>query len=200
MNHPSTHDIWDAFEARLKELFLLCNGKTVVLWGYGYSGRFIEHVFRRHGKQVELRIDADGKKRGVERPALLGRLDPDAHIVLVTFPPGQEELAQLASHGFQKNESYVPLVEFFYGADEVRVLSYHDWLEHVTPIDIRKPEYDTNAGIKDFCYFSKGPDYSLVDVLDNFCFQEGDRIFDYGCGKGSAIVLFEKTGVSWGGY
>lgn len=58
---------------------------------------------------------------------------------------------------------------------------------------------DVNAASREFSEFSRGAEYSLVEVLDNFCFTQDDRIFDYGCGKGSALVLFERAGVSWGG-
>ena len=107
------HEIWDAFEARLRSLFLHCNGKQVVIWGYGHSGRFLEHVFRRHGKQIELRMDADGKVRGVERPVILGQLDPETHVVLLTFPPTEDVIERLERHGFRRGTSYLPVVEFF---------------------------------------------------------------------------------------
>lgn len=194
------HEIWDAFEARLRSLFLHCNGKQVVIWGYGHSGRFLEHVFRRHGKQIELRMDADGKVRGVERPVILGQLDPETHVVLLTFPPTEDVIERLERHGFRRGTSYLPVVEFFYGREEVRGLNYHDWIEHMAPsTDLWKTEMDVNAASREFSEFSRGAEYSLVEVLDNFCFTQDDRIFDYGCGKGSALVLFERAGVSWGG-
>jgi len=194
------HEIWEAFEARLRELFLHCNGKQIAIWGYGHSGRFLEHVFRQRGKQVELRIDADGKVRDVERPAILSHLEPESHVVLLTFPPTEDVIDRLERHGFRRGTSYFPVIEFFYGKEEIRGLNYHDWIEYMVPsMDLWKPEMDVNASIKEFVEFSRGAEYSLVEVLDNFCFTQEDRIFDYGCGKGSALVLFERAGIAWGG-
>lgn len=191
-------EIREAFEARLQELFVLCNGKTVVLWGYGCSGHFLDYAFQKRGKQIELRIDADGKKTGLERPCILAELNPETHIVLLSFPPSQDVIDQLERHGFRVGESYIPLVAWFY-EDEVRPLGFHDWLEHVAHVDIRKREGEVNAKVKDFNEFSKSHDFMLDKVLRNFVFRPGDRIFDYGCGKGSALVLFERIDVPWGG-
>ena len=165
------HEIWEAFEARLRELFLHCNGKQIAIWGYGHSGRFLEHVFRQRGKQVELRIDADGKVRDVERPAILSHLEPESHVVLLTFPPTEDVIDRLERHGFRRGTSYFPVIEFFYGKEEIRGLNYHDWIEYMVPsMDLWKPEMDVNASIKEFVEFSRGAEYSLVEVLDNFCF------------------------------
>ena len=191
-------EIREAFEARLQELFVLCNGKTVVLWGYGYSGHFLDYAFQKRGKQIELRIDADGKKTGLERPCILAELNPETHIGLLSFPPSQDVIDQLERHGFRVGVSYIPLVAWFY-EDEVRPLGFHDWLEHVAHVDIRKREGEVNAKVKDFNEFSKSHDFMLDKVLRNFVFRPGDRIFDYGCGKGSALVLFERIDVPWGG-
>jgi len=199
MEQLKYHEIWDAFEARLRDLFLLCNGKQVVIWGYGHSGRFLDHVFRRHGKQVEVRMDASGKVRGVERPAILSHLDPETHVVLLTFPLSGDVIERLERHGFHRGTGYVPVIEFFYGSEDIRGLDYHDWIEHLVPVDLWRPEMEVNASSREFNEFSRGADYSLAEVLDNFCFTEKDAIFDYGCGKGSALVLFERAGVSWGG-
>ena len=177
---------------------MLCNGKTVVLWGYGYSGRFLDYKFQKHGKIIERRIDADGKKMGMERPNILSQIGPSTHVVLLSFPPTQDVTDKLERHGFRAGESYIPVVSWFYG-DEVRPLGFHDWLEHEAPVDIRKREGEVNAGIPDFIEFSKSHDFMLDKILRNFTFCPGDRIFDYGCGKGSALVLFERIGVSWGG-
>lgn len=44
--------------------------------------------------------------------------------------------------------------------------------------------------------FSAGVDYSLIDVLDNFEWTDGDAVFDFGCGKGEALLLFLRKGIS----
>lgn len=156
-------------------------------------------MFRRRGKRIDMRIDTNGRIHGVERPTILPRLNPERHMILLTFPPEEEVVQRLEQQGFRRGESYVPVVEFFYGPDDVRFLSSYDWIEHHAPVDIRKAENDANADIKEFLPYQKSIEYAFWDVFDNFVFHEGDRIFDYGCGKGSALILFEHIGVRWGG-
>ena len=95
------HTIMEAFDKRLEDLFAICNGRTVVLWGYGYSGHCLEGAFRRRGKQIEVRMDVGGNVQGVWRPAMLSRLDPQRHIILLTFPPDDDLVRKLESAGFR---------------------------------------------------------------------------------------------------
>lgn len=190
----------EEFEKRLDELFKLCNGKWVVLWGYSLSGRFLEYQFRRHGKQVDICMDTDEKMHGVSRPEILKSLDPNTHVVILTFSPDVGVLNTLERYGFRRGESYIPAKTFFYGSEEEQCfLSYHEWIEHEYPVDIWRGDMELNAQYQDFNYYSKTPGFSLMTLLDTFSFDEDDRIFDYGCGKGSALALFEWAGVSWGG-
>ena len=194
------HTIMEAFDKRLEDLFAICNGRTVVLWGYGYSGHCLEGAFRRRGKQIEVRMDVGGTVQGVWRPAMLSRLDPQRHIILLTFPPDDDLVRKLESAGFRCGESYVPVISFFYGPGEARPFSSFDWMEYQASIDIRKSEMGADCEKVDSNNaYGKGPDYALLKVLDNFAFRPTDCIFDYGCGKGAAFVQFERIGVSWGG-
>jgi len=191
-------ELVEGWEARFHDLFVRCNGKTVVLWGYGMSGHSVEGEFLRHGKQIEVRMDTNGRMRGVAREDILNRISPETHIILVAFPLDEATKHHLDRHGFSKG-TYIPLIDFFYGEEEIRLISFHDWLEHGVPIDIRKSEVDVNTSMKDYNVFARSMDYTFMKVFDNFAFHLGDRIFDYGCGKGSALVLFERIGVPWGG-
>ena len=197
MKHTKFEELTQAYEHRLAELFQKCNGKTIVIYGYNVSGEALEAAFRRHGNQVEVRIDRNFNIK-VQRPEVLHRLDPEAHIVLCMFQPDEETVQHLARCGFYPDKNWISIPEFFYGQGEKRAFTFYSWLEYAAPVDFRKAEM-VNSSIEDFNECAVSSDYLFCKVFDNFCFRAGDRIFDYGCGKGGALILFERYGLSWGG-
>lgn len=73
-----------------------------------------------------------------------------------------------------------------------------NYLQYVHGIDI------SNKKIEDMDYqfhdgggsvFSTVMDYTFKRLLDHFEFSADDAAFDFGCGKGTALLLFEQHGV-----
>jgi len=197
--------MWEGFEAKKKALFRLCNGKKICLWGYGYSGRFCEHLFRRAHKEIEYIIDDSASidhKLNVERSFILKELDKDTHVVLLAFAREKRVIEFLTKLGYEENENFVFIREWFYG-DEVknRKLSYYDWLEHLYDIDVTAYRMwdELKTPNAESIYYSPGIDYSIVDILDNFEFDDKDAIFDFGCGKGGTLLLFRSHGIGKAG-
>ena len=93
--------------------------------------------------------------------------------------------------------NYIFVKKLFFSNEKERRMSYYDWLEYRYDVDIAAPR--TVDKIKrahsDCLQYSTGIDYALVDVLDNFSFKEHDSVFDFGCGKGGALILFNRAGV-----
>ncbi len=193
-------DNFEQFEEIERKIFKLCNGVKVCLWGYGYSGRFCEHLFRRANKQIEHIIDDSAvidSKVDVERSLILKELDSDTHIVLCAFARDEKVITFLERLGYQENHNFIFIREWFYGnAESYRKLSYYDWLEYFYRLDITLCVMD-NARPKGDCnYYSPGIDYSIIDILDHFEFDLDDAVFDFGCGKGGALCLFRAAGIS----
>lgn len=192
--------MWKEFEEKEMALFQLCNGKTVCLWGYGYSGRFCEHLFKRKNKKIEYIIDdaALDLKIDVERSFIIKEFDKDTHVILLAFAREDTVVSFLEELGYEENKNYFFIRELFYGCiKENRKLSYYDWLEYKYKLDITAlTALDETERPNDDCfYYSPGIDYSLVDVLDCFEFCKDDAVFDFGCGKGGALLLFYSAGI-----
>lgn len=193
--------MWQEFEAVKKAVFKLCNGKEVCLWGYGYSGRFCEHLFQRANKKIEYILDDSAAmdcKLDVERSFLLRELNPYTHVVLCAFAREEKTVAFLEQLGYVENESFLFVREWFYGKiNNDRKLSYYDWLEYRYGLDITAFRMwdEVEMVNNDSIYYSPGIDYSIVDILDQFEFEMDDAVFDFGCGKGGALLLFQSAGV-----
>lgn len=196
-------DIWNEFNEVTKQIFKFVSGKKVILWGYGRSGWFIEHLFKKNHKQIEYIID-DGvsisPKLKIYRSFILKEMDKDTIAVLIAFPKQQEVLEQLSQYGLQEYTHFAFLGDLFYGEEYKQIqkpLSYYDWLEyryHMDILEVKDINHIDKAN-NDSLYYSCGVDYGLMDVLDNFYFDRNDAVFDFGCGKGGALLLFYKAGI-----
>lgn len=192
--------MWTEFDEKVKELFEFTNGKKVIIWGYQRSGWFVEHLFKRAHRQVEYIID-DGTgimpKVNIQRSLILKRLDKDICAVLLAFEYDNGAVEFLENCGYEEGKDYIFVKKLFYGDIKGRKMSYYDWLEYKYSTDISAPRTvdKLKQASSDCLQYSTGIDYALVDVLDNFYFKESDSVFDFGCGKGGALALFNRAGV-----
>ncbi len=191
--------MWEELEEKIRELFRLCNGKKVCIWGYNTSGRFCEYLFRRAYKTVEYIIDDSPVMKECYRSVLLRECDPDLHIVLLTFERDENVVNFLTQLGYKENLNFVFVKEWFYGREYKghKVISYLYWLENKYGLDImqirlvnelEKVNIDTHE-------YVSSTDADLMKIMSNFEIKTNDAIFDFGCGKGGAIFLFLKMGI-----
>lgn len=193
--------MWSEFDKRVKKLFRLVNGKRVVVWGYSHSGFFVEHIFKRVNREIEYIIDDSPMahcKLRISRSFIIKNLDSDTHVILLTFKKDSKVITFLEDCGYVEGKSFIFLKALFYEEEPEtsRKISYYDWLEYWYKVDILKMKglQELHIPSKDSLYYSAGIDYALMDVCDKFVFEEGDAVFDFGCGKGGALLLFSKAG------
>ena len=191
--------IWRSFEEKKNSLFSFANGKRIVLWGYGLSGWFLEYLFQREHRQIEYIMD-DGdisRKIKVYNSFILKDLDRDTHAVILSFNHDEKAEQLLQQAGYEKNIHYIYARDLFYGEHTERPLSYYHWLEYQYGVDLIRSVFldEMEATTADNNMYGIGIDYSVAQILDNFLFSEDDAVFDFGCGKGGALCLFQKYGV-----
>jgi len=185
---------WQALDAKLNRVFRMLNGRQVILWGYGQSGRFLEHVFRRKNRHFDYIIDNYQEypsKLNVYTSSILQELDNRNCFIICAFPESDECRSILAEYGYEEYVSYINLNKELCGNDG-RKISYYDWLEYYYGLDVVAGEHVENG---DNNYYSYGNDYALMDVLDELCFTREDSAFDFGCGKGGPMIMFYDKGV-----
>lgn len=192
-------EIWKEYEKAKSVLFDFVNAKQVVLWGYEYNAYFLEHVFRRHNKNIEHIVD-DGKvnpRIPITRSCELIDLSTDKYAVIITGEHSDAIEAYLQEKGFIPNVHYIYAKDVFLkpGREQYNV-SYFGYLESYYTVDIteRKLPECMEKPTEDCLMYSPGIGYGLADVLDQFQISAKDAVFDFGCGKGGALVLFEKWG------
>ena len=189
-----TGECWQALDVKLNEIFRMLNGRQVILWGYGQSGCFLEHIFRKKNRNIDYILDNFKRfpsKLRVYTPSIIQELDNKNCFIICAFPEDDEARSFLEECGYEEYVSYINLNKELFGND-CRKLSYYDWLEYYYGADIVTGE---GVGSGDNRFYSYGNDYALMDVLDDFCFTREDSVFDFGCGKGGPMIMFCDKGV-----
>lgn len=195
--------MWDAFDEFVRKMFCFTNGKRIVLWGYGISGLFIHHLFLRANRKIEYVVDDSSMnpKVSILRSCEIENISPQTCVVILSEERDQKKELFLTERGFKENIHFIYARKYLYANVNSENLwknvSYYDYLENKFGVDIVERKYvdKMDNPKEDALNYSPGMGYPLMDVLDNFVFQSSDAVFDFGCGKGGALLLFQRCGI-----
>ena len=196
------------FNETIEHIYQVTNGKSVILWGWGMSGKFLYLHFKESNRRIECVID-DGfitemDLAGVKSHHVLDYYQPETTTILVTAYKGIDEIREICyQYGFR---DIIFIRQMFYENAPSRELDYYSWLEYEYGMDlvqgkfIKEAEHgEQNCNVEEFHDYWPGKGIVLETVLNNFKFQENDAVFDFGCGKGTSFFIFEKAGMRRGG-
>ncbi len=193
--------------------------KRVVLYGWGYTGRFLKwYAEYYHSIKVDFIISTDMTRsksfeEEIFRPSVLKYNYNDVHdAVLWLAEPLNDKLEEeLKAEGYEKGKNLVDFYGLIYGDDIVwadndtadvfirhktgkKDIQFLEWLEwkygcnFVTAIESSNLTVAKEHGASYRVFTQK----EVFPILDH-CHvmpKNGDAIFDFGCGKGGALVSF----------
>lgn len=200
------------FRERLDNVMHKCMHYRIVIYGYGYSGKFISwYADYYHSIKTDYIITQDQTsiipyEFELYRESLFefGYKDVANAIVWVCVPMNSEIRSNLEQHGYVKNETYFDMYELVYGEEYGEYINgagdiqFLKWLEHKYGCD-----FVTRVGTEEFKDVIEGmhpcvatTPKEIFPILDKcHCHPDSnDAIFDFGCGKGSAMVTFLDYG------
>lgn len=194
-------DIWKEFDECVKKLFRFTNGKQVVIWGCDRGGLFLQHLFARANRNIKYVVDDASLYpkiqvfRSIEfkNAGLTSR-----NCAVIVANERRSEIDDfLTALGFEENVSYIYVDILFSLKNVGEGASYFAYLEDRFGVDIivQKTKEEMERPREDCLRYSGGLGYTLVDVLDQFVLSIDDSVFDFGCGKGGALCLFQRYGV-----
>lgn len=214
-------DIFSQFRSCLDELMLPAMHKRVLLYGYeSYTGRFIRwYAEYYHSIKIDYLVSPDmSRSRGYDqeifRPSILDFDYHDAKSAVIWLAePMTEKLRKWL--GDSVDIIYYDFYEAIYGEDiswnvvenidafskrktGQKDIQFFEWLEwkyncnFLTAIETNEFEVAFEHGSPYRCTTQK----EIFPILDRcHCIPDtDDGIFDYGCGKGSALVSFLDYG------
>lgn len=218
--------ILDDFRKILDDLMLKAMHKRVVLYGYGYTGRFLKwYAMYYHSIAVDYVVSMDMSRgqaydQEVFRKSLFHFHYKDVKdaIVWLAEPADKEVLDIMRDNGYIENKTYFDFYRAIYGEDIYwpdgnfnidikkrgksgkRDIQFLEWLEwkygcnFLTAIE----GSDLEVAGKHGTAYRVTTQKEIFSILDKcHCIPNAnDAIFDYGCGKGGAIVSFLDYGFS----
>lgn len=199
------------FREKLDSVMNRCIGEKVIIYGYGYSGRFIAwYAEYYHGIKPEVIITED-YTNAIPYELELYRntiFDLDYKkvnnaIVWVCTVETEEVTATMKKHNYIKNSTYYNFNEIIYGDDYDTEnadtnLQFMRFLEKKYNCDIvNRIDYHSYTsyieGAHECVNLSPKELFPMLDK--SHCLQMGyNHVFDFGCGKGSAILSFLDYG------
>lgn len=215
--------IFDEFRRKLDDIMVKCIHDRILLYGYGYSGRFIKwYAEYYHNIIVDHIISTDmtgsqAYDKEIFRPSLFNfnYKDVSKCIIWVTEPLTEDIRKIFQKEGYVENKTYYDFCEHIYGNQQYnttpqsenifekfkygkRDIQFLEWLElkyncnFVTAIDGQNFIVAGEHGASYRCSSQK----EIFPVLDKcHCIPKvNDAIFDFGCGKGGAMISFLDYG------
>lgn len=215
--------VFDEFRKKLSESMLWAMHRRIVLYGYGYTGRFLKwYAEYYHNIKIDYVVSLDMRTgqaydQEIFRKSLFefNYKDVSDSIVWVAEPIDNETEEFLERKGYIKDKTYFDFYERIYGKDIYlergddadiflkrktgkRDIQFLEWLEwkyrcnFVTAIETRNFEIAGEHGNA----YRVTTQKEIFPILDRcHCIPtDKDAIFDYGCGKGGAMVAFLDYG------
>lgn len=216
----------EPFRKILDKLMIADVKRRIVLYGYGYTGRFLQWYAKYyHGIEVDYIVSLDmstghGYEQEIFREdvfSLAYRDMPEAKVWMAVSPT-EERRERLLKNGYTQND----IVDFYgaiYGDDiywsnenndvfgnrktglrDIQFLEYLEWKYGCNFLSMVSNEELTVAG-------ACGSNYRATTQKELFAIFDKchmvpsaeDSIFDFGCGKGAALVCFLDYGFVHGG-
>lgn len=216
--------ILDEFRKTLDDLMLQAMHKRIVLYGYGYTGRFLKwYAEYYHSIKVDYVITLDatfGRPYDLElfQKSLFkfDYKDVREAVVWLAEPKDEEIKALLETAGYVEGRTYFDFYNAIYGQDVTwmpeetdafkrrktgkRDIQFLEWLEWKYDCNfvqkIERENLETEKVIEHGATYVTSTQKEIFPILDRcHCVPAvNDAIFDYGCGKGSAMISFLDYG------
>lgn len=217
--------VFEEFRDRLDSVMLKAFGHRIVLWGYGYTGRFLSwYAEYYHGLTVDYIIE-DNLPASIpyEFPIFRSSLfdfdykDVKDAVMWLAVSEDKSVMRKLSKAGFLKDKSYYNFLEVIYGSEYVnpagefhegmeqifqkrktgcRDVQFMEWLEYKYDCNLVTAIDSSNLSAEGAHAYKITTQKEIFPILDRcHCIpQENDAIFDFGCGKGGAMIAFLDYG------
>lgn len=217
-------EVLKGFREKLDAVMLKCMNKRIVIYGYdSYTGRFLKwYADYYHGIKVDWLVSEDmsvgrGYDLEIFRPSVFdfGYRDIKDAVIWLAQPRTEELTEKLEGWGYKENRTYFDFYKEVYGEDIYaknsdqsdafrkkktgkRDIQFLEWLEWKYGCNFLMPIAKDDFEVVDAhgARYSCSTQKEIFPMLDH-CHvhpSEKDAIFDFGCGKGGAMVSFFDYG------
>lgn len=196
------------FRDRLDAVMYQCMDRRISLYGYNYSGRFVGwYAEYYHGIRPDYIITNDYSSNipyefQLYRESIFDfdYKDVKDSVVWLCIPETDEIREKLRKNGFIKDRTYFNFCELIYEGSGVEGnginVQFYRWLEEIYGCDlvtsVSKDKFLQE--LKETRGFVGMTPKELFPLLDKCHISVNSSIFDFGCGKGGAMLSFLDYG------
>lgn len=175
------------------------NDWKIIIYGFGRGGKFLRHLIQDIDGRVKVTFIIDEKLRytydsepAIYRPSLLDYIDSSKHMVLSSIKDMKQIQGNLSSYGYIIGENLFDVYDAI-GDSYVEFLQ-KKW-EGV--IDFRMVFKENLEELGPECSDHQPFSHSCVDNVFEEIRKLEDNLsfFDFGCGKGAAILMAYMSGI-----
>lgn len=197
--------LWKQYDEVINTILNRTKGRKLIVYGNDANGIALVHTLMRRHRQVEFIISKSGKcgynnRIPKERKDILDIINVNQYIILNTSWRAEEIEHEVEEYGYSVSIGNLIHVRHLFTDRHVDNVEYCNYIEAKMGIDISKYMDEEQLGYlhtERIC-FGAAPTYNLERALDLFHFQSQDKVMDFGCGKGGALLMFQKAGMKSG--
>lgn len=211
------------FRKILDEVMITCINKRIVLYGYGRTGQFLEwYAEYYHSIKIDYIVTDDWSSGNVPYTFPIFReslfdfnyKDVNQSIVwLAVDKYDKKNVEFLEKHGYKENETFYDFKKLIYQDDILnmairkdafspktgfRDVQFMEYLEYLYDMNFVSAVYtedfeNSMESAHSYCITTQREIFPILDKL-RCQIKDADGIFDFGCGKGGAILSFLDYG------
>lgn len=215
--------LFENFKEKLDEVMIKCINKRIVLYGYERTGQFLEwYADYYHSIKIDYIIIDDWKSGNIPysfpifRDSLFSfnyKDVKDAVVWIAAENTMGEKSEFLEKFGYVENKTYYDFRKLIYGKHIInnkkekgifsaktglRDVQFIEYLEYIYGVNFVSAVYAENfinslESAHSYCITTQKEIFPILDKL-HYHPDAHDAIFDFGCGKGGAMLTFLDYG------
>ncbi len=185
---------WDEMGRRLEKVLEGSGArqKEIIIWGYYCEiGEFLyDYLKKRGGYQVSI-IDKNDTNEGIQRAEFLKTKDPAGVFIFLCMKDTEEPEMLCKEIGALKDQHYFDVREVLFDDNKGQSLNFLIWMEDKYGCDFLENKRNESFECAEY---TPSPYMTIKEIVSSVSLKSDDAIFDYGMGKGAALVQFYEYG------
>lgn len=189
----------DTLEKRVMDVLPALTGKRIIIWGYGKSGRFLEWFLEEKCHlEIDYIIDDSISIYGkaIDRSFLLDYLEAKDTLILLALPDVGKVREILSEYGYIEGINFVDMIGKVYeSGKERRELSHWEYFEYRYGVALQRQAEACAQSGGDANNYVITSFSTIRNIVEQCGITKGDALFDFGAGKGGALIGFYYLGI-----
>ncbi len=186
---------WDEVERKMERALegTGAKHKEIIIWGYYCEmGKFLYDYLKKTGYQISIvdKNDAD-KEIQAEKTEYLKTKNIANIVIFLCMKNTEEPEILLAEIGALKNRHYFDVREVIFGYNKGQSLNFIIWMEEKYGCNFLETKRNERYECSEY---TPSPYLTIKEIVSSLSLKSDDALFDFGMGKGAALVQFYEYG------